>query len=201
MATKSVIPEVLSLKPSSSLLPATKQTIERYSCKEMSYNDFYWNYMTTNWPVILTDVSNNWNCSNNWLTNTVNNNENASDSAINFNFLRNKIGNCQVPVADCRRSYYNSHERKEMSFYDFLDYWQGRRREQDENDENSNISYLQSTSEDLFYLKDWHLKAQMEDYEFYRVPEHFASDWLNEYLLGTSKDDYRFVYMGPKDTW
>ncbi|EEB17430.1 conserved hypothetical protein [Pediculus humanus corporis] len=37
----------------------------------------------------------------------------------------------------------------------------------------------------------------------YRVPCYFASDWLNEYYDNNPdlKDDYRFVYIGPKNSW
>lgn len=43
-------------------------------------------------------------------------------------------------------------------------------------------------------------------YDAYSVPDVFQSDWLNEVwdklsLGGEGRDDYRFVYMGPKGTW
>ena len=34
----------------------------------------------------------------------------------------------------------------------------------------------------------------------YKTPDYFKSDWLNEYCLGEAKSDYRFVYLGPKNS-
>ena len=45
------------------------------------------------------------------------------------------------------------------------------------------------------------------DYNAYKTPEFFQSDWLNEFLdergweSGKQCDDYRFVYIGPKGSW
>ena len=41
----------------------------------------------------------------------------------------------------------------------------------------------------------------MPDYNFYEIPTIFASDWLNEFLVDNGRDDYKFTYMGPKNTW
>lgn len=202
MATKLDNLEVANLRraPSKSFPLIQRDTIERYSCKALSYNDFYWNYMNANWPVILTEVSNDWECVSKWLIATDN-----SQTTIDFNSLKRNMTNCRVPVVDCRKKYFNSHQRKEMNFHDFLDYWQlknGNPLMDVENDVNDN-HLTEKMTEDLFYLKDWHLRAQLKDNEkeFYQVPIHFTSDWLNEYLLTEGQDDYRFVYMGPKDTW
>ncbi|KAL9923924.1 jumonji domain containing 4 [Glossina fuscipes fuscipes] len=172
-------------------------SIERFDGKQLSYNDFFWHFMNTNWPVILTDVSNNWECRKNWLQYYQGtSNGNRYTATINFNYLKQRIGNRSVPVANCNREYYNSHAKSEMKFYDFLNYWQ--QKCEREKVENSNV---ETNTTDILYLKDWHLKAESPDYDFYEVPKHFASDWLNEYLLSNKTDDYRFVYMGPKDTW
>ena len=39
-----------------------------------------------------------------------------------------------------------------------------------------------------------------EDESFYEWPEEFKSDWLNEFTIATGRQDYRFVYIGPKDS-
>lgn len=139
--------------------------------------------MKINWPVIITSISNDWHCRLNWTKQT--NTSNNETTEIQFEYLKEKIGNCQVPVANCSKEYYNSHEKCEMNLFDYLDQWQS-----SAFDTNRNL-----------YLKDWHLKALMPDYDFYKVPKYFASDWLNEYLIDNKLDDYRFVYMGPRDSW
>ncbi|XP_013114227.2 2-oxoglutarate and iron-dependent oxygenase JMJD4 homolog [Stomoxys calcitrans] len=185
------------------------QEIERHNVDNISYNDFYWEYMENNIPVVLCNVSKHWECRK-WIktprdaSNGCHDNpspifntpHDGTGKSINYDYLKEKIGNLMVPTADCNREYFNSHAKSEMLFFDFLNYWQ-QKREDDGPTDASN----RDKSTDLLYLKDWHLKAQRMDYNFYDVPKHFASDWLNEHLVLTESDDYRFVYMGPKDTW
>lgn len=194
------------------ILPKYPQLIQRFKVNDLSYNEFYWTFMENNWPVILCDVSAQWDCRKNWLE-SQSTNDNTSATGINYDYLKERIGNCQVPVANCNKEYFNSHAKSEMSFYDFLNYWQEKRGDGRDlissTTEISNIDMTTAdnmtsninTTTDLLYLKDWHLKAQQPDYDFYKVPKHFASDWLNEHLVAAQRDDYRFVYMGPKDTW
>ena len=49
----------------------------------------------------------------------------------------------------------------------------------------------------LFLYRDF------PDYSAYTVPVYFQFDWLNEYWdkRADVKDDYRFVYIGPKGSW
>ncbi|XP_037957552.1 2-oxoglutarate and iron-dependent oxygenase JMJD4 homolog [Teleopsis dalmanni] len=183
------------------------KTIPRHAEAQINYNDFYWNYMDANCPVVLTGVSENWECRKKWTFSSnknsapTSNENNTTYTAINFDYLKDKLSDCRVPVADCSREYFNSHVKKEMQFCEFLDYWQAQVNAYSStvNKINDNPSNLKTT--DNLYLKDWHLKAQLADYNFYTVPKHFASDWLNEYLIINGKDDYRFVYMGPKGSW
>ena len=40
--------------------------------------------------------------------------------------------------------------------------------------------------------------------QVYNVPAYFSSDWIKELWamqLPPFDDDYRFVYIGPKNTW
>lgn len=55
----------------------------------------------------------------------------------------------------------------------------------------------------VLYLKDWHCVKEFKSLCLYSVPKYFASDWLNEYYTAHPelKDDYMFVYMGPRGTW
>uniref|UniRef100_A0A0A1WVG6 Jumonji domain-containing protein 4 n=1 Tax=Zeugodacus cucurbitae TaxID=28588 RepID=A0A0A1WVG6_ZEUCU len=155
--------------------------IIRLCIDEISYNNFYWRFIKQNWPAILTNVSNEWECSHTWISSKL-----GADATINFVFLKDKIEDCLVPVTICSDKSVSS----ELSFYDFLNKWE---------------KYIQSSDSDedcnFPYLKDWHLKSQLPYYEFYHIPKHFSSDWLNEFLTENGLDDYRFVYMGPKNTW
>lgn len=93
-----------------------------------------------------------------------------------------------APVANCDVKVYNSHCKEDMYVKNYIAYWRGKSKNE------KNMPCL--------YLKDWHFTRQYPYYEAYLTPEYFMSDWLNEFLDGTNNsDDYRFVYMGPKDSW
>lgn len=203
MASEKAAPELLALHPKKDSQPDVvleECGIQRLAAKDLTYNDFYWRYMHANWPVIITDVSNSWECRN-WALDKDNENanistdtdigSNGSSSQINFDYLRSRIGNLDVPVADCNATYFNSHAKLELKFHDYLERWQRSTAEEP----NCNVA------KENLYLKDWHLAAQLPAYEFYQVPKYFASDWLNEQLIHEQRDDYRFVYMGPKNSW
>uniref|UniRef100_A0A1B0CIC4 Jumonji domain-containing protein 4 n=2 Tax=Lutzomyia longipalpis TaxID=7200 RepID=A0A1B0CIC4_LUTLO len=150
--------------------------INRINCGKITYPEFFSNFMLKNVPVILTSISQNWQCEK-WIKLD----ENA-EKRMNFSQLRKEIPNIRVPVANCSKPYFNSHEKSEMNFHDFLDCWE------------------KGFKDDPLYLKDWHLRKELPNYQFYNVPEFFASDWLNETLCDEDQDDYKFVYMGPKGT-
>lgn len=138
---------------------------------DITYSQFFQQFIMKNQPCLIKNVSNEWESSKLWIT---------DDGHLNFAYLQSKYGETEVTVYNCKEK-----ERIVMKFLDFLDYWA--KHEKDE--------------EKSLYLKDWHLKNQAPNDEFYQVPIFFASDWLNEYLVDSSKDDYRFVYMGGKGTW
>lgn len=159
--------------------------IEEIDVSNLSYDAFFSEFMTKNLPVLITGISNHWECMN-WVAST---SGNASDDKMNFEYLKQKINPTQtVPVANCSKVYFNSHEKIEMRFDEFLTYWQ-------------QPQPIDGDSKELLYLKDWHLRNSQPDYHFYKTPNYFASDWLNEYCDEKNSDDYRFVYMGPKGTW
>lgn len=155
-----------------------EKQFERFHTTELAYNEFFVDFMRVNKPVIISGIADRWECMN-W----------THQNSINFAYLRERIDpTSMVPVANCNKIYFNSHEKSEMRFGEFLDYWQQR---------------IDGTTNDdsLYYLKDWHLQRCMPNYEFYKTPLYFTSDWLNEFCLKSDSDDYRFVYMGPKGTW
>uniref|UniRef100_W8BXH8 Jumonji domain-containing protein 4 n=1 Tax=Ceratitis capitata TaxID=7213 RepID=W8BXH8_CERCA len=169
-----------------------RTSINRLGENTISYTNFYWKYLYQNWPVIITNVSNEWECSKSWLTREDYGKDVGKCTKINFDFLKDKIGNRQVPVTHCDKS--SKENATQMLFFNYMNNWQN----SINNFESSEISRQSGTN---VYLKDWHLKAELPNYEFYKVPKYFGSDWLNEYLVDKKNDDYRFVYMGPKNTW
>lgn len=148
--------------------------IPRISAADLSYNDFFQNFMSKNLPVIITTSAEDLltPTSTYWFKN----------DQINIDKLEDMFKDYEVPIADCSQQYYNSHKKTKMSFSDYANYWRARH-------------------DDLLYLKDFHLKHEIPQLEFYNVPQYFASDWFNEYLIDTAKEDYRFVYLGVKDTF
>lgn len=148
--------------------------IERIT-NRISYWDFYQNYIRKNKPCILSAMfTATWSCRKDWLTN---------DGEPNMDYFEDNFGSYKAPVLDCNKQEYSSHEKTEMRVEEYCEYWDER-------------------GDKLLYLKDWHLQRHKTGQSFYSVPEYFTSDWLNEYWDETCEnDDYRFVYIGVKDTW
>lgn len=147
--------------------------IIRISGAELSFGQFFNNFMYHNVPVIIKNVNLLTPISKQWF---------IEDKKLNIDALEKILGgDLQVPVYNCSKQFYNSHEKITMTFRDYANYWRNR--------------------QDLLYLKDFHLKEQLPHIDFYNIPHFFASDWLNEYLLDKAKDDYRFVYIGVEGTW
>lgn len=147
--------------------------VTRVLADELSYNQFYQSFMSKNLPVVITGSEIKTETSSLWFM----------EGEFKLEKMKETIGDHEVPVANCSKQYFDSHEKIKMSFSDFVNYWNGDR-------EAGN-----------FYLKDFHLKQEIPELNFYKVPLYFSSDWLNEYLIGNKKDDYRFIYIGPKDSW
>lgn len=167
----------------------TGLSIPRVSSNHLTYDDFFQNYMLLNRPVIITEVSANWECVHKWLK--------MNEKVIDFDYLKANLTDRPVPVANCSKQYFNAHEKSEISLHKYLDWWR----------EFISSGHSLTAHDDLLYLKDWHLQQEDEKEKgvasssFYEVPKYFQSDWLNEYLMGSKKQDYRFVYMGPKGSW
>lgn len=156
--------------------------VDKISCHDLSYEQFHHNYMNQNVPLIIESIPLEWRSMQTWIKSTV-------DPTLDFECLKHDIPDHKVPIADCTKELLNSHEKFEINFHDFLDYW-------------AQLMVTEPTCDDkLWYLKDWHLRKIQPSYDFYETPKYFASDWLNEYLHRCDLDDYKFVYMGPKGTW
>lgn len=167
--------------PSPDPLGQQHLTIDRYTSGDppLSYDTFFHRYMLANRPVIIDGIPLQWDCYKHWST---------PGGQLNSEYLRERLRRlpANVPVADCCDLDCNAHRKLEMPFEEYMAYWKQIEAGKDAR---------------LLYLKDWHLRSQMPEYEFYRTPAYFAADWLNETLVTAGKDDYRFVYIGPEGTW
>lgn len=143
---------------------------------KISYNEFFEKYLSKNQACLIRNIAADWNSSKLWI----------KEDSPNFSYLRLTYGDSVVSVTNCDcQTTYNQQPLK-WQFRDYLDYWE---------------NHINNSNESTLYVKDWHLKNENPKDEFYNIPLYFASDWLNEYLVENSIDDYRFVYMGVKGTW
>ncbi|KAK4879217.1 hypothetical protein RN001_007363 [Aquatica leii] len=145
---------------------------------DISYTEFFEKYFLRNQACLIRNVSNNWESSKFWV----------NKETPNFTNLEQSYGDLEVNVVDCKgKMDYSNQKPLKWTFKEYVEYWK---------------NYKEcAESLPVLYLKDWHLKNQMPKDNFYEVPLYFACDWLNEYLVDNSFDDYRFVYMGVNGTW
>ena len=139
-----------------------------------------------NKPILLSaDCTRNWGALRYWVT---------DDKQLNISYLRQHFGHLTVDVADCQRRAYDDMPKTAMTMNAFLDYWQNR---------NDNPECP------TWYLKDWHMVRDCPalSADLYQPAPFFQSplfDYMNFYwehgCTGRS-DDYKFVYMGVKNSW
>ncbi|CAB3250266.1 unnamed protein product [Arctia plantaginis] len=139
----------------------------------MKFEDFFKNFMIRNRPCLIRNVTSDWQCAKKWVEN----------DHINYNYIKSAYGDLEAPVADCNALKYNSHCKNDMNVSDYMEYLK---------DPKCNK---------LLYLKDWHLRQYKPEDNFYKTPQNFALDWLNEYAVDNEQDDFMFVYIGPEGSW
>ena len=141
----------------------------------LSYDDFVRKFMSRNLPCLIKRDISKWQSRLDW----------ANEDKPNLDIMCREVpGQLKVPVSHCSKRYFNSQQTSEMTFSQYMNYWRT------------------SEKEELLYLKDWHFQRDVPSYKAYETPDFFSSDWLNEFWIENIKsDDYRFVYIGPKDSW
>lgn len=155
-----------------------------YLSPDISYREFFLQYASSNTPCILSPQhTSDWRSRLEWVD---------SSGRPKLEFLKSSFGSATVPVSDCSVKRYDSPSCCEMTFSEYVDYWQKLI--------DSGHDYCANP---CLYLKDWHFTRDFPTYVPYATPKYFTSDWLNEYwdLRTDVKDDFRFVYMGPKGSW
>lgn len=159
----------------SSVLPKVKYLHDPIKIYPYCFKTF----ISQNKPFVLKSCALDWASSSDWV----------EEGKPNFDYLCQNYGDVIAPVSNCNSYYFNAHEKSDMTIKEYMDYWK---------------KYSNSLeSEPCYYLKDWHFTKDFKSQTIYRVPNVFASDWLNEYYSEHLRhvDDYQFVYMGPKNSW
>jgi hypothetical protein len=151
----------------------------------LTYEVFLSSHLVPNLPCILSPKQTaDWHAFQEWVD---------RDGKPNWQFFEERFGSDQVSVAKCQVVEFGDQCRETMKVSDLVSKWtQG-------SDSGAN----------QLYLKDWHLRLRNPTYDFYRTPDIFADDWMNDfYINARSKgdssaelDDFRFLYMGTKGTF
>ncbi|KAE9604338.1 putative transcription factor & chromatin remodeling &Metalloenzymes JmjC family [Lupinus albus] len=182
-----------------------KGEIERVNGNELSYSEFAKRYMDKNYPVLVTGLMDllHWRACSDWVTPL---------GQPNFHFFSSHFGVSEVQVADCDTREFTDQKREEMSVSDFIEHCL---RVEGSAVQCNNENHT-SNDHSVPYLKDWHFVKEYPEYAAYITPMFFCDDWLNLYLdnfrMHIDSDtcqqneeicssDYRFVYMGVKESW
>ncbi|KAI0954172.1 hypothetical protein AcV7_007480 [Taiwanofungus camphoratus] len=170
-----------------------------------TYQDFFRSYLLPNRPVILgPSLVATWPAFREWLVHFVTPSTAATASPpepgspsdhnvqIDWDYLIERYGNCQVTVADCDTRDFTDQKRETMAFHEVVALWR---------------SGLGSS----LYIKDWHLTREIHQRQamekdakpelFYSTPDIFQDDWMNAYYSACTDDDFRFVYVGAAGTF
>ncbi|XP_067685892.1 2-oxoglutarate and iron-dependent oxygenase JMJD4-like [Haliotis asinina] len=144
-----------------------------------TYEEFFQRYLLPNRPcVISAKCTEGWRSRREWVL----------AGKPHLDFFISHFGSAIVPVADCSQEKFSSHPKEEMSLKDYFKYWK---------------EQTVSPGSKCLYLKDWHFNREFPKYKAYTTPIYFRSDWLNEFwdTRTDERDDYQFVYIGPKGSW
>ena len=172
---------------------STSGAVDTRDAADLSYEEFWLQYMFPNRPVMIRNVGKQWRATREWVT---------SEGSVNAKFLSETFGEAKVWVTHCAplagdSGEKSAGEREQWTLAEYLDYFTTK-------DEDPR----------LLYLKDWHFPYEFSHYKAYETPEYFREDWLNEYYdysqsqrkegersqQTIESSDYRFVYLGPEGT-
>lgn len=98
------------------------------------------------------------------------------------------FSDAKLCVSDCSVIEFNTHPVREVTVKEFMSYW---------------TNSIQGKDSRILYLKDWHYFRHSSENSWFRLPEYFSSDWLNEFwnFRNDLSDDFKFVYLGDRGTW
>ncbi|KAI8991079.1 hypothetical protein BDF20DRAFT_842532 [Mycotypha africana] len=154
-----------------------------------TYEEFLENHLIPNKPCIIGPAFiDNWKARKEWIVPVDNLDEVAENIRPkykpNYQYMRKHFGSAESQVAKCNQRHFTDQWRESMSFEQFADLWEA-----------------DDGKESLWYFKDFHMMRTFPDDKFYKVPNLFEDDWLNEYWLQKGDDDYRFSYIGGHTTF
>ncbi|CAM9621066.1 unnamed protein product [Ectocarpus sp. 4 AP-2014] len=138
------------------------------------------------------------------------------DGRADVDFLRQEFGDMEVPVVECSPlEGYGEEKRVSMTLREYLDAVHDGERPEPTCGRSSD-----SVVGPVLYLKDWHFQRLMGEGKkpspsglasadgggasaagAMETPSFFRDDWLNWWCDRQGQDDYRFVYIGPPDSF
>ncbi|PCH37107.1 Clavaminate synthase-like protein [Wolfiporia cocos MD-104 SS10] len=155
-----------------------------YCTDPPSYEGFYKSYLLPNRPVIIgPKLIASWPAVKHWVRCS----SPSTDGKINWDYLSQNYGDCDVTVADCGTREFSDQKRSTMHFRDVVALWT-------------------AVAGENLYVKDWHLTRYLaasgsNGESFYSTPDIFRDDWMNAYYSACTEDDFRFVYVGAAGTF
>ena len=116
--------------------------IPKISCHELSLRRFYEDFMFSNKPIIIDNLTESWGAME-WV---------KDDGRLDSAAIIRAFGACQVTVHNCSRTIEDMGrlETKEMSVKEYLSWWESRFKTA-----SCKKSSSPDRGSDLLYLKDW----------------------------------------------
>ncbi|KAH8850717.1 2-oxoglutarate and iron-dependent oxygenase JMJD4 [Schistosoma japonicum] len=148
--------------------------------EDVKYPDFYLNYLMKNQVCVFDSwITKDWPACSSWR---------SPDGLIDVQKLFENVTDAKLCVSDCSVIEFNTHPVREVTVKEFMSYW---------------TNSIQGKDSRILYLKDWHYFRHSSENSWFRLPEYFSSDWLNEFwnFRNDLSDDFKFVYLGDRGTW
>ncbi|KAH7710503.1 Protein JMJD-4 a [Aphelenchoides avenae] len=137
--------------------------------------DFFVDHYLKNAPAVFpAEFTQHWLSRDKWVD---------SDGKPNWDYLEEHHGDMEVPLLVGE----NHCDYEKVTLREFIS------------------TYIRERS-GTAYVKDWHFQRELNGPTVYEPPSFFRYDWVNTEEWTSEQDnvfggDYRFVYIGTKDSW
>jgi len=169
--------------------------IDRIHANDLTYSDFFHQFMEPNKPVILQGLTKDWKARKKWVqpSHSTSNKINVP----NMKVLTQRFGSEIAPVHVQSKGGFTiaRPNTTEMTVSNYSEWWQNHQLFQSLTPNEINELQI-DLNEELLYLKDWKFHSLHPEYNLYNCPSFFQDDWLNKVM----SQKYQFVYLGPKGT-